>query len=352
MLQTGLLLTCRRAAATRALLLAALAGGCDSRPTEPPAVTAGTPVPTLEAIAFAAGVFVGVGQTLVFGEGGSAVHPTDSVLIVRSTDGEAWSAVSPPYGGVLRGVAFGRGRWLAVGSDADDPGNESRIMASDDGLAWQPIEAPGNIRWSSIAYGNGVFVAVGVDPASAASVVMVSEDGLTWTETAEAWLLDARVSFGGGRFVLWGESGGVGVSADGANWNVRGVPFINRVTALVHAGAGWIGSGLYDCCFGEVPELVKHYDLGSSDGESWQSQRRERPDILFDIDILNGTLTAAAGDRLLSSGPEGGWRSVKELGQGEAVFHLACSDTVCVAAGLILATTADLETWTLHEVPH
>lgn len=342
----------RRPAAGFALLLTALGTGCDPGPTDPSPPPPGTVVPALGAIAFGDGVFVGVGRTFVVGEGGSIVHASDSVLVVRSTDGATWTAVGPSLRGVLTDVTYGAGRWVAVGGAMDDPTDESVVLASDDGVAWERVEVQGGRRWRSVAYGNGGFVVTAFDPATATSVVTVSDDGLTWTATAETGLFDAEVSFGGGRFVLWGESGGVGLSTDGVDWEVRGVPFVNRITALVHAGGGWVGSGVFDCCFGEMPEAVEYYDLGSGDGDSWQSEERELREFIFDLDILNGVFTAATGERLLVSDIEGAWRSVEELGEEERVFHLACSSITCVAAGRALATTMDLEVWEVREIPY
>lgn len=343
---------------TAAGLLAVLAGGCDSGPSEPTTtLVPETVLPGLEGIAFGDGAFMGVGRTVrvsehVEGERGAVIHGSDTVLVVRSTDGAAWTPVGPIRSGSLRDVAYGDGRWVAVGRAGANSDGEPLVLTSEDGVAWEKVDVAPGPSWNSVAHGNGTFVAVGDDPARSAMVVVVSADGLTWTETALASFRDARLSFGGARFVLWGEAGGVGVSGDGVEWEVRGVPPLNRVTALVHTGERWIGWGLYDCCFGEVPELVEYYLVTSPDGDQWQSGMHDVRHVVFDLGVLGGSLTGAAGDRLLFSEDGGLWRSVKALDDGDQVHRVACSPALCVAAGAALATSADLETWRVRELPH
>jgi hypothetical protein len=100
-------------------------------------------------------------------------------------------------------------RWVAVGA-------EGRRVASADGFTWEHDQ-----RWvppasgeapslHSIAFGEGRFVAVGGDPSTGR--IVESADGRHWTDAVGARGPALAISFGGGRFI----------AADGAGLLVSG----------------------------------------------------------------------------------------------------------------------------------
>jgi hypothetical protein len=118
----------------------------------------------------------------------------------------AWELVNPSaQANHMRDVAYGSGRWVAVGDGV--------AIRSLDSQTWTAVLLPG-VSLHSVAYGNGVFVAVGDGGA-----VLRSIDGATWEEVEAGVSVDlAAVAFAGGRFLAVGEAASVLSSADGVVW--------------------------------------------------------------------------------------------------------------------------------------
>jgi hypothetical protein len=78
----------------------------------------------------------------------------------------------------LYGVAYGNGRWVAVG-------HNNRVVVSYDGTTWTESKgAQPGAGWNWITFGNGKFVAVGGQVINGVDtgVAMYSSDGTTWTK--------------------------------------------------------------------------------------------------------------------------------------------------------------------------
>ena len=110
------------------------------------------------------------------------VTPDPESTLVDSTleAGKDWSLVRTGGGFVaptgrtglpLRGVAFGNGRFVAVGGDGT-------IVHSSDGDSWQQATNNATSNWLlGVAFGNGRFVAVGFD-----GTIVHSSDGDSWQQ--------------------------------------------------------------------------------------------------------------------------------------------------------------------------
>jgi hypothetical protein len=117
-----------------------------------------------------------------------------------------WELVNPqPQANHLRDVAFGGGRWVAVG--------EGVAVASADAAAWSAVPLPG-LALRGVAYGNDAFVAVG-----GGGAVVRSVDGVTWEDVATPAAADLQgVAFAGGAFLAVGADATVLASSDGLSW--------------------------------------------------------------------------------------------------------------------------------------
>jgi hypothetical protein len=144
----------------------------------------------------------------------------------------------------VRGVGYGRGTFLAVGTAHVDAGPRARLLMTRDGTTWAECISrfdddlldfepylvnaesgctlPNNVPpLEDVAYGNGVFLAVTADGA------LTSVDGETWTWATETIGTVAppsgfvpalqQVVFGGGRFVAFGGDRTV-TTTDGITW--------------------------------------------------------------------------------------------------------------------------------------
>ncbi len=136
-------------------------------------------------------------------------------IIAVSTDGRSWKPVfrggmvtkdfSHANNNLIRGIAYGKGRFVAVGN----PG--IGVLVSDDGESWKHVTKLGDrIDGFNVAYGNGAFVI------ARAGDMIRSEDGLAWTrhetpvEGRSTWGENGlghmrQVAFGNGVFVCLGD---------------------------------------------------------------------------------------------------------------------------------------------------
>lgn len=103
-----------------------------------------------------------------------------SILLSNRTNDEpgTWTKVKQASQS-LSGVAYGGGKWVAVG-------NKNLVLTSNDGTTWTERQGafPG-ADWTWIEYGNGTFVACGgatVAGQGVGAIMFSTDGGLTWTK--------------------------------------------------------------------------------------------------------------------------------------------------------------------------
>jgi photosystem II stability/assembly factor-like uncharacterized protein len=127
----------------------------------------------------------------------------------RSADGTNQVFHQSPVSSRLDAMAFGNGRWVAVGS--------SDIITSHDGTNWVQVPSGTARELRSVVFANNQFVAVG-----AASVILTSSNGLHWSKRNEANVVGdhprlSSVAYGNGRYLAVGSA--VLTSTDGVTWS-------------------------------------------------------------------------------------------------------------------------------------
>jgi hypothetical protein len=152
---------------------------------------------TMNAAAFGNGRFVGIGQRY-----------SSNFRAMSSTDLTNWTDVSKANDDGVLALTFGGGSFMGTS-------NSGAVTMSTDGSTWtkQP-NAEMDIR--GVTYGNGKFVAVG--STGTAGAAATSSNGSSWSKTTLPGDDLFAVTFGGGRFVAAGVNGRRGTSLDGANW--------------------------------------------------------------------------------------------------------------------------------------
>jgi hypothetical protein len=175
----------------------------------------------------------------------------------------------------LNAVAKGDGKLVVVGSE------DGLVLLSEDG-------SPKNLKEQNsstdqflfgVAFGGGRFVAVGDN-----GVIISSSDGKTWTLHHEnpwcqggplCYSVFEDIAYGAGRFVTVSTKGGVMVSEDGFNWVEAGYVYLRdhddiynfRVYSLLHDGRRFVAFGKRRF-LPEEPVVVGY----SLDGVSWRTQ--------------------------------------------------------------------------------
>lgn len=271
----------------------------------PPAISSGTG--DLSGVAWGAGRFVAVGH-----QGSVSASPT----------GTAWTSTAT-LAGVYFDIARGGNKFVAVGADSlqtaqptcSDPGNpfscfptdggyqsyEGRTIAiSPNGKRWTPIAATGN-RLLAVAWGRGRFVAVGDYGA-----ILTSPTGKHWTarplaNTAAGSPTLTDIARGHGRFVVVG----IGLAGDGS-------PVGTVLTSP--DGLHWTGhdSGTDQWLMGVAWGAGKFVAVGaggtiltSPDGAVWDTQTSNTTATLYGVAWGAGRFVAMGDQGALLTSPDG-----------------------------------------------
>ena len=165
-------------------------------------------------------------NAIAYGDGKFVAGGSDGRM-AYSTDGENWTAVANSTFGYdyIEVITYGGDRFVAAVGD----GSSVKIAYSTDGVTWtavsnSPFGVVAGSKYDSgyesgaIAYGNGRFVGVATyyyeDKYDEYGQVKMaySSDGASWTtvssSTFDKWYVSG-IAYGGGRFVVVGDSGGI-----------------------------------------------------------------------------------------------------------------------------------------------
>lgn len=170
--------------------------------------------------------------------------------IVTSTDGLNWRARNVRSGN-FNAVTFGNGQFVAVGE-------QQTVFASSNGLDWvcrQAPQGPPSTNLTTIIFGNGVFVAAGN------AGVYSSSNALVWTRNSfspGAYSL----AFGDGRFIAAASGGVYDLSNNGLGWTH---------TSTLALGTLLFANGEF---LGWTPSAYNQYRLyASPNGDTWTARR-------------------------------------------------------------------------------
>ncbi len=142
--------------------------------------------------------------------GNSNQQGPSAANLATSTDGITWTLRATGSGDDLNAVAYGNGRYVAVG-------NNMQVIHSTDGITWtRNVTNDPDVHVRDIVFANGRFVAAGEG-----GRIYTSTTGLTWTRiiVAPTAIRLRGIAYGGGRFVAVGDTTTVS-SADGLTWTV------------------------------------------------------------------------------------------------------------------------------------
>jgi hypothetical protein len=174
-------------------------------------------------VTYGDGLFVAVREE-------SSAPPQSAVL--TSADGRGWVTHELGSQDGLVGVAFGIGRFVALGSFGTN-------LISADGMNWTRVLSGTDASLNAIAYGGHQFVAVG-------DAVLTSPDGISWSQrdsTKDFPLQD--VAYRAGQFVAVGNSGSILTSADGISWQRRSSGTNRNLWGVAYGGGHFVAVGDY-----------------------------------------------------------------------------------------------------------
>lgn len=289
-----------------------------------------------------------IGLTVVLGIGVTSAGAAPGA----NQPGIDWTLQSGGTGNMWASIAYGDGRFVAVGQAA---GVANQLMTSVDGVTWTQPTSPSDSVWNSVAYGNGLFVAVAM---TGSKQVMTSPDGLTWTARTSAnnnyWV---DVAYGNGLFVavaMTGYGNRVMTSPDGITWTARASASNNDWTNVT------FGNGLFVAlAISGTGDRV----MTSSNGITWTT-RTGAPDFGWNsVAYGGGQFVAVAGSggsavptqtsNLIMTSPDGiTWTRGSGLpGQSWIAVTYGNGLWVAVGSGGRLMTSPDGVTWTTRTSP-
>jgi hypothetical protein len=253
-----------------------------------------------------------------------------------------WEWVNPlPQGHDLNSITTGANLIVAVGGNGT-------ILVSDDGDTWNILGASTGYALNDVAYGNGRFVAVGgatgFEGSPGLGVYLSSTDGWDWDETHRTeYFTPEAVNWNGTQFVAVGRAGRVLVSPDGETWADHdlavaewemvdlvwdGIRYLavgqeNFFTGGNSAftstnGTSWERLSLDDGCY---PNALAWRDgryvavggvwpgqpcvLTSENGQAWDRVSWEVAGYLQDVTQINAEFWAVGVSGLVASSPDG-----------------------------------------------
>lgn len=164
---------------------------------------------------------------IAYGNGTFVAISTDSVVAVSVDDGLTWNRVADAdeFNFQPRTVAYGNGRFMILGDD-----EQGNVLAgtSTNGNLWDVHNFTSGALttglFREVAFGDGKWIAAAASPLGTNSIIVSTDNGLTWqvVEAATAGYLYTDAEFGNGTFVLSGQFTGstplVGRNQHGLSW--------------------------------------------------------------------------------------------------------------------------------------
>jgi hypothetical protein len=233
--------------------------------------------PFVEQAAVGDGLLVAVGHDRAEYDpelGESRTEPREVIWI--SEDGTSWAEAhrGAPIGS-LGSVAYGDGRWVAVGTTRHRVGGDSqkfeRIAVSEDGRDWEVVEVPPEAEGvESVAFHDGEFFVVTSTPADGNRIGRTA-DGRSWEwiYQGENWWAPGLAA-NDAAIVVYGEGPTIAYSTDGGEtWEPGEHPRLTWVRQAAVVDGVFYAEAVDDCCFGEDPDAIEEMVLRSEDGVRW-----------------------------------------------------------------------------------
>ena len=236
---------------------------------------------------------------LCYGNGMFVAVSGGATNAMYSVDGYNWTQSGVSSVGPWRAVAFGNGRFVAVGVSGT-------TMYSTDAITWTSVSIAGSLNWSAITYGtdsSGVAKFVAINTTTTLLYIksaVSTNNGLTWTVYSTAslggtsWPFQSIV-FGNGLFVHAGTgytlNGLIQTSSDGITWTVR-----STLNYLWNGIA--FGNGLF------VAVALDGKIVSSSDGITWTLTTVEAGNSWYGVAFGEDIFVAVAQSASVSPYPQ------------------------------------------------
>jgi len=164
----------------------------------------------------------------------------------------------------MTGVTYGAAGFVACRYE-----NQANIVTSPDGITWTLRNSYPNSYLNAVAYGNGRYIAVGADYVSGSiwgHAILTSTDGVSWTRVyhtdTEGELY--AVTWTGSMFVAVGKGGRIVYSTTGTSWTVATSGTTKDLYSVAYGNGKYIAGGDKGAA-----ENYKGILLSSTDASVW-----------------------------------------------------------------------------------
>ncbi|MFF2158146.1 cadherin-like beta sandwich domain-containing protein [Paenibacillus chitinolyticus] len=234
-------------------------------------------------------------------------------MILTSSDGISWSKTNILLYSAI-GVTYAGNQWIVTGASG-------KIATSPDAVTWTVRSTGTSVDLSAPAYNGTVWVIVGYN-----GTILSSTDGITWTPRTSGTTADFYgITYGGGLFVAVGDGGVIRTSPDGITWTTRsgGAETLMGVTygANQFVAVGWnqkvltstdgtvwtprtvsvSGLSLFGIAYGSN-KYVAVGDIGgagaiasSPDGITWSTEKTNLSNFLNRVGFAGGRFVTVGG---------------------------------------------------------
>ncbi len=165
---------------------------------------------------------------VVIGDGSASLTSPPVALRTATPDQWVWRN-RLPTGSDLLSVAFGAGRYVAVG-------RAGTILTSTDGSTWtaQPSIPP--LGFNRIVWNGSLFLAAGFG-----GNVFTSPDGLAWTQRVFPGPITLiGIAYGHGKWVVTGAGGSIYTSPDAVAWTRQTTPNTETISGVAVTATGFV----------------------------------------------------------------------------------------------------------------
>lgn len=194
-----------------------------------------------------------------------------------SSNGVTWTAITLPVAKTWNALAYGNGRYIAIGAFGTDA-----MIYSTDGINWTQGTSPTSTIYT-LSYGNGNFLAI-----SNTGTPYTSTNGVVWTQrtfhtTISIGSTYNNARFANGKFIVLDNNNSTtaSVSTDGITWSAGTMPVAGYWSSLTY------GNGKYVAI--AQSETKAAY---STDGFSWTLSTLPSSRNWYDIAYGNGRFVA------------------------------------------------------------
>jgi len=232
----------------------------------------GGSISPLRAIAFGSGKF------LVAGDAGT---------LLTSEDATNWVSQQHGIKIISEDILFAKDTFVVVGA-ADT------LITSTDGADWTVRDSATNYCLRAIAYGDGKFIAIGEYYDTPRNIFLLSTDGITWARQTNQFSTSSfsAISFGNGLFLATGDNALI-TSPDGTNWTSHTTGLNAYINKILYTNGLFVAA----CAYGKI--------LTSGDGLGWISRYTGVSQNLNGITFAQGLFVSVGDSCVVLTSPDG-----------------------------------------------